>query len=171
VWYHALAICFAPAYLAENRAGVQADWPRVPLADGRSLLEASARLGRRLAALLDTESPVPGVTTGAPEPPLGALGVPARVGGGSWRPEDYAVTAGWGNATRTGVMPGKGRVVERDAYAATEQAAFAAAADRLGLPAAEVERLLGPPRDIHLNAAAYWAGVPEAVWEYRIGGY
>ena len=25
--------------------------------------------------------------------------------------------------------------------------------------------------DVHLNDAAFWRGVPAAVWRYRLGGY
>jgi len=31
IWYHALAIGYAPAYLAENADGIRQDWPRIPL--------------------------------------------------------------------------------------------------------------------------------------------
>ena len=30
---------------------------------------------------------------------------------------------------------------------------------------------LAPSYDVYLNDHAYWANVPEAVWEYTIGGY
>jgi hypothetical protein len=29
----------------------------------------------------------------------------------------------------------------------------------------------GNTLDVYLNETAYWANVPEAVWEYHIGGY
>ena len=61
---HALAIGYSPAYLAENADGIRRDWPRIPLPDSRKALEASAALGRQVAALLDTEADVPGVTAG-----------------------------------------------------------------------------------------------------------
>ena len=31
IWYHALAIGYSPAYLAENADGIRQDWPRIPL--------------------------------------------------------------------------------------------------------------------------------------------
>ena len=61
---HALAIGYSPAYLSENADGIRRDWPRIPLPDNRKTLEASAALGRQVAALLDTESEVSGVTAG-----------------------------------------------------------------------------------------------------------
>ena len=66
-WLHALAICYAPAWLAENRDGILADWPRIPLPVSAEALRASVVLGVRLAALLDPDEPVPGVTTGTPD--------------------------------------------------------------------------------------------------------
>ena len=64
LWVHALAIGYAPAYLAENADGIRQDWPRIPLPASKAALLASAELGRQVAALLDTETPVLGVTTG-----------------------------------------------------------------------------------------------------------
>ena len=57
IWMHALAVGYAPAYLMENADGIRQDWPRVPLPDTADALRASARLGREIAALLDTGDP------------------------------------------------------------------------------------------------------------------
>ena len=64
LWMHALAIGYAPAYLTENADGIRQDWPRIPLPGSKERLLASATLGRQIAALLDTETPVPGLTAG-----------------------------------------------------------------------------------------------------------
>ena len=64
IWMHALAIGYSPAYLTENADGIRRDWPRIPLPADRKALEASAALGEQIAALLDTEADVPGVTCG-----------------------------------------------------------------------------------------------------------
>ena len=91
--------------------------PRIPLPATRDALEASAALGSAVAALLDTEQSVPGVTA----PPLRAdLKVNATLTHDD-RPDlrdgDLAVTAGWGNQTTTGVIPGRGKTEERpDSY-------------------------------------------------------
>ena len=87
IWFHALAIGYAPAYLEENADGIRQDWPRMPLPDSRETLEHSARLGRELAALLDPETPVPGVTVGAMRPELKSLAVISKVGGGALNPD------------------------------------------------------------------------------------
>jgi hypothetical protein len=146
VWYHALAMGYSPAYLTENADGIRQDWPRIPLPRERDLLLASATLGRQVAALLDTEGPVPGVTAGKIRENLKNLAVFSRVDDKQAKPEegDLNLTAGWGHAGKGGVtMPGKGKIIDRGdgAY------------------------------DIFLNDIACWCNVPKAVWEYTIGGY
>ena len=107
---------------------------------------ASAALGRQVAALLDTEAPVPGVTAGKIRDDLKSIAVFQRVDGKPAKPEaaDLDLTAGWGHAGKGGVtMPGKGKLIRRDDGAC----------------------------DIFLNDIACWRNVPETVWEYTIGGY
>ncbi|HPL64400.1 MAG TPA: hypothetical protein PK587_11590 [Syntrophales bacterium] len=54
------------------------------------------------------------------------------------------LTAGWGHAGKDGItMPGKGKLIRHNTGA----------------------------YDIYLNDVAYWQNVPEAVWNYAIGGY
>ena len=138
----------APAYRVENAGALRQDWPRVPLPPGRAALAASAALGRQVAALLDSETALAGVTQGSLRPELRALGVISRVGGGSLAPDELAITARWGYAGQGGVtMPGKGKTKVQ------------------GLDGG------GQALDIFLNDVAYWANVPEPVWEYTIGGY
>src|SRR5437763_9989588 len=100
LFYHTLALLHAPAYRTENAGALRQDWPRVPLPGTAELLRASAALGRQIAALLDPEGAVPGVTSGKLRPELQAIGVITRVGGGTLNPAagDLAVTAGWGHA-------------------------------------------------------------------------
>jgi hypothetical protein len=172
VWMHALAIGYAPTYLSENADGVRQDWPRVPLPNSREALLASAALGREVAALLDTESPVQGVTTGEIRPELRLVGSIRKLGGGQLTPGELAVTAGWGHAGKGGAtMPGKGKLVPRD-YGPDESAAVAEGAACLGLDSEEAFARLGETtNDVYLNGTAFWGNVPEAVWDYTIGGY
>jgi hypothetical protein len=174
VWMHALAVGYSPAYLAENADGIRRDWPRIPLPDARSALDESAALGRAVAALLDIESPVRGVTASPVEPIFRTVGVLSKVGGGSLDADagDLAVTAGWGHAGKGGVtMPAKGRIVARP-YDKAELDAIADAAKLRGLSRQQALALLGPDtRDVYLNDKAYWSNVPANVWEYFIGGY
>jgi hypothetical protein len=174
IWMHALAIGYAPAYLNENADGIRQDWPRVPLPDSEEALEASSRLGREIAALLDTETPVPGVTTGAIRPELKSIAVISSVGGASLNPDagDLALTAGWGHGGKGGVtMPGKGKIVARD-YSDAEMEAITQGARTLNLSPEVAARYLGETTlDIYLNEKAYWKNVPAKVWDYTIGGY
>ena len=77
-------------------------------------LAASAARGRDLAALLDPDTPVPGVTTGPLRPELAAIAVPATTHGRHMTGDDFALTSGWGHfGAAQAVMPGQGRAVER----------------------------------------------------------
>jgi hypothetical protein len=159
-WHHALAIGYAPAWLSENADGIRQDWPRVPLPDSGNLLRSSAALGARVAALLDPDTQVPGVTVGAIHPALALVATPSMRLGGAMKNDDFALTAGWGHAGQGGaVMPGRGRVVTRD-YTPTE-APTQAEAGLLGVRT----------NDIFLNHDAYWRNIPDTVWSFTIGGY
>ena len=174
IWMHALAIACSPAYLGENADGIRRDWPRVPLPAKRKALKASAELGRRVAALLDTEVDVPGATAGKVGPLLRTVGVLSRVGGGTLDPDtdDLAVTAGWGHTGKRGAtMPGKGKLLIRK-YSDGELEAIDAEAAKRGSTRKALLKLLGADtRDVYLNDVAYWRNVPAGVWEYYIGGY
>ena len=174
IWLHALAIGYAPAYLTENTDGIRQDWPRVPLPDTAEALTNSARLGRQVAALLDTENPAPGVTAGTIRPELKPLAVISRLGRGALNPDagDLALTVGWGHGGKDGItMPGKGKAVKRD-YTPEELAAIREGASALGLTPEQTLAHLGETTyDIYLNEVAYWRNIPEKVWNYYIGGY
>lgn len=174
IWMHALAVGYSPAYLSENADGIRRDWPRIPLPADCKTLEASAELGEQIAALLDTESNVPGVNAGKLDPFARTVGVLSRLGGGTLDEDagDMAVTAGWGHAGKDGVtMPAKGRSIERQ-YDKAEGDALAIAAETRGLSLDQARALLGATtRDIYLSDVAYWKNVPVNVWEYYIGGY
>ncbi len=169
LFYHVLAILHTPAYQEANAGALRAEGPRIPLPgwpEGESPgaaveLAASAERGRELAQLLDSDTPVPGVTKGALRPEVAAIAVPATAGGHNMSGEDFSVTAGWGHfGTGDAVMPGQGRVEERP-FTATESASLG---DLIGI--------LGETTfDIYLNDHAYWRNVPAAVWSYKLGGY
>ncbi|MGI5817637.1 MAG: type ISP restriction/modification enzyme [Armatimonadota bacterium] len=174
LFFHALGALHAPMYADENAGALRQDWPRVPLPDERGLLEASAELGREVAALLDTESGVAGVTEGDIRPELRPMGTLSSVDGEQLQPDegDLAVTAGWGYlGYRDATMPGQGRLVERD-YTHEELAAIEQGAEALGLTLDEALAQCGRATcDVFLNERAYWRNVPEGVWNYYIGGY
>jgi hypothetical protein len=171
IWMHALAIGYAPAYLAENADGIRQDWPRIPLPDSKEALFASAELGKQIAALLDTENGVDGVTAGKIRPELVKIAVIARL---TLEPLNLSLTAGWGHAGQNGVtMPGKGKMQTRSCTA-EESAAVAAVCDHRSDGGAHRDAATifgGVTHDIYLNDTACWGNVPEKVWDYTIGGY
>ena len=168
LFHHALAVLHDPAYRAANAGALRMEWPRIPLpgwpegnAPGAAAdLAASAARGRELAALLDPETPVPGVTSGTLRPELATIAVPSTVDGRNMTGDDFALNAGWGHfGTGDAVMPGSGRSVSRD-YTTSELEALSDA-DVLG----------HDTLDIHLNGNARWCNIPAAVWNYKLGGY
>ena len=143
LFHHVLATLHDPAYREANAGALRMEWPRIPLPDTADALAESAARGRETAALLDPETPVPGVTQPPLRPGLAAIAVPTTTADRNMTGGDFALTAGWGHVGAGGaVMPGQGRVTER-----------------------------GGVFDIHLNDAAFWRGVPAAVWRYKLGGY
>ncbi len=169
LFHHAIAVMHAPFYREENAGALRQDWPRIPLPESREQLLASARLGRQLAALLNPEVDVPGVTTSLIRPELRAIGSVAKVGGGQLDPEggDLDVEARWGYAGSRGVtMPGRGRAEERP-YSANERDLIRSFD---GLENA-LELLGSSGFDVYLNDRAYWRCIPSRVWSYTLGGY
>ena len=175
LFHHVLAVLHDPTYREANADALRMDWPRIPLpgwptpgsagilpaSDAAQALAHSAARGRQLAALLDPDTPVPGVTTGTLRPDIATIAVPATVDGRNMDGDDFALTAGWGHyGTGEAVMPGQGRIVERD-YTADERAVLGDATGILGQTTF----------DIYLNGNAYWRNVPATVWRYKLGGY
>ena len=168
LFYHVLSTLHDPAYRAANAGALRMEWPRIPLpgwpeGDGESVaaLTRSIARGRELAALLDPEVPVSGVTDGSLRPGLATIAVPATVDDRNMAGEDFAVTAAWGHSgSADAVMPGLGRAVER-AYTPSEDTTFGDADQMLGRTTL----------DIYLNSCAFWRNVPSAVWTYKLGGY
>ena len=169
LFHHALAVLHDPAYREANAGALRMEWPRIPLPgwpagdapEAADELAASAARGRALAALLDPETPVPGVTSGTLRPELAAIAVPSTTDGHNMAEDDFALTAGWGHfGTGDAVMPGTGWSVARD-YNPTEREDLGDTADTLG----------NSTLDIHLNGNARWSNVPAAVWSYKLGGY
>jgi len=150
LFYHALAILHAPAYRAEHAGALKQDWPRIPLPAVAQSLTASAGLGRRVAALLDTETPVEGVTEGDPIPAVLGIAELTVVGEGI---PNFEINVGWGHFGQgSAVMPGRGRLAVGAQHVAPDGS-------------------VSPTYDIYLNDTTYWKNIPEAVWNYTIGGY
>ena len=169
LFHHVLAVLHNPAYREVNAGALRMEWPRIPLpgwSDGSNdgaaeALALSAMRGWELARLLDPEVPVPSVTQGALRSEIAAIAVPATVNGRNMTGDDFALTAGWGHyGTGDAVMPGQGRIVERE-YTPDERTALGEAMSVLG----------AKTLDVYLNDHAFWRNVPTAVWTYKLGGY
>ena len=169
LFYHVLATLHDPTYRQANAGALKMEWPRIPLpgwpngeADGAAdSLTASAARGRELARLLDPDAPVPGITQGTLRPAIAALAVPATTDDRNMTGDDFALTAGWGHyGTGDAVMPGQGRIVERE-YTEDERAVMGNAIPALG----------AKTLDVYLNDCAFWRNVPAAIWDYKLGGY
>ncbi|MFZ1641791.1 MAG: type ISP restriction/modification enzyme [Candidatus Contendobacter sp.] len=164
LFHHIVAVLHAPAYRADNAGALKQDWPRLPLPATRERLLASAELGRQIVALLDTETPLPGVTQGKPRPELAKIALLTLVEPGPLAPEHLQLTAGWGHAGKGGVtMPGKGRTESRPNACSPLPAGEG--------PGVRAEALGEETLDVYLNPLCYWKNVPRPVWELTLGGY
>ena len=169
LFHYVLAVLHDPAYREANAGALRMEWPRIPLpgwpegeTEGAAVeLAQSAAHGRDLATLLDSDTSVLGVTTGALRPEIAAIAVPATTGGRNMAGDDFMLTAGWGHyGTGGAVMPGQGHAVER-ACTPDERTAMGDSLLALG----------ETTFDVYLNGNAFWRNVPAAVWRYKLGGY
>ena len=169
LFHHVLATLHDPAYCEANAGALRMEWPRIPLpgwpdgdAEGAAAaLADSAARGRELAALLDPDTPVPGVTEAPLRPEMATIAVPATTDGRNMLGDDFALTAGWGHyGVGDAVMPGQGRVVQRSCTP-DERTAMGGILPVLG----------ETTFDVHLNTRACWRNVPATVWAYKLGGY
>ena len=110
---------------------------------------------------LTRKRPVTGVTTGTLRPEIAAIAVPTTDDGHNMTGDEFSLTAGWGHLGQgEAVMPGQGRAEGRD-YTNQERAKMGDAAKTPD----------DKTVDVYLNDAAYWSNIPEAVWNYKLGGY
>ena len=169
LFHHILAVLYDPAYQEANAGALRMEWPRIPLPGwpgggtegaAEALAESAAR-GRALAALLDPDTAVPGVTEGTLHPEVAVIAVPTTTDRHNMAGGDFAVTAGWGHyGTGDAVMPGQGHAAERTCTP-DECATLGNTASALG----------ETTFDIYLNDRAFWRNIPAAVWHYKLGGY
>lgn len=172
IWQHILAVGYSPLYLEENGDAIRHDWPRAPLPSTSDQLMSSAQLGRRIADLLDIDTDLSATGAAITAAVRRVIAYVARTDGKPLAPQagDLTVTAGWATEqTRTQksgavsriVMPGRGRIELRER---TET-------EREALSAEERELLGAEVADVYLNERVCWRGVPQAVWDFKIGGF
>lgn len=115
-------------------------------------------LKEKIAALLETENPVSGVTNPPLRPEMQCLAVITREGGGALQPpKELEITVGWGHGGQNGVvMPGKGKLIERG-YTPEEKQFITSGAEKLGIPPEKALDQLGEHTlDVYLNEVAFW---------------
>ena len=121
----------------ENAAALRLDWSRIPLPLPRRRSPIGRTWARSSQPCLNAETRIEGSPTTNFGPNCSMIATISREGGGSLNPDagDLEVTAGWGHSGKGGaVMPGKGKIIERD-YTAKEHEAIAEGAAALGLSA------------------------------------
>ncbi len=131
LFHHVLAVLHDPAYREANAGALRMEWPRIPLPgwpdgsgdEAADELAASAARGRELAALLDSDTRVPGVTEAPLRPEIAAVAVPSTTDDTNMTGDDFALTAGWGHFGQgEAVMPGQGHAIERSRTASEQSA-------------------------------------------------
>ncbi|MEP7289067.1 MAG: type ISP restriction/modification enzyme [Chloroflexota bacterium] len=169
LFFHAVAILHTPAYHRKVTESPLEEWPRIPLPKDREVVKTSAQAGQHIAALLDVETPVIGITIGVVSPEYQHIGNIAHSSAEllSMEAGEFALTAGWGHRGNDGqIVADRGSVVARD-YTPDEIVSL-----QSGSASAEDLSPLGSHTcDVYLNEAIYWRNVPINVWKYSIGGY
>lgn len=162
IWWHVLAIGFSPDYLLENQGSIAIGYPKIPFPNSGDILNRSAELGRSIGQLLDMKINVDSVTNN-PSHLYKRLAIISS----KKKLLDLRINARWGNKTDQGIMPGKGKYIERN-FMTEEYEAFA----KSGFNVETIHSSFGEKTfDVYLNESTYWSNVPAKVWEYHIGGY
>jgi hypothetical protein len=176
LWHHALAVLFTPAYNRENPDALGKDWPRIPIPCWKrpqdieyqlSTLRSWSNMGKRIACLLSMRPLDAGEW-----PTLSGVAVLAGAGGSAQLPENLRLADSWAvRAKINAVRPGKGEAKARK-YSPKEEDELAGALSRYNLDDMDVEQGFGAKTvDVFLNRDVCWRDVPEAVWEFEIGGH
>lgn len=158
-WFHVLSICYSPAYVSDNAKMLKVDYPSIPMPDKRDRLVISAELGKDVAALLDdkwkeaSQNPIP-------------HGIKIL---GNVRGNDYLLDGKWTHITSRGISLGRGIVEPLRGWDNEERGTLSEAFSSMQIDEHRGFELLGKARDICLNDKCRWKGVPDAVWNFRIG--
>ena len=170
LFHHVLAVLHDPAYREANAGALRMEWPRIPIpgwpngdeVGAADELAASASRGRKLAALLDSDTAVRGVTSGALRPEIAVIAVPSTTDGGNMDGGDFGVTAGWGHfGSGQAVMPGQGRGRRASVHV---EGARGDGRCHLSARRQDLRHLPQRPRLLEKRGLAN-------VWGYKLGGY
>ncbi len=170
-WLHALAVLHTDIYRVRYRERLRHGWPRIPFpgfadetppAVARERLEASAELGRRIAALLSGQECPLGASIGG----LGRFRVKGElVDHCHADASDRLMRVEWGvMAKGNTVRPSKGSIKE---YGFRDKDLELLAVEQ-GDKYASV--FGGLAYDVWLNSRSCWSSVPEKVWRHHLCG-
>jgi hypothetical protein len=154
LFYHIVAILHSPAYASEHGSALRQNWPRIPLPDQKEILLGTAKLGRHIVKLLNTETDISGITSGKIREELRLIAKISRSDSEPLHSDtgDLEVNANWGYRNQEGaIMPGRGKAVERE-YTEKERASIQLGSELLGLSTSEAFVRLGETTyDVYLN--------------------
>jgi hypothetical protein len=144
----ALVLLHAPTYQDEHQDALAQDWAHVPIPKDHKLFDRLAKLGDKLALLLDPMHDADAVIAATLGQAAPALGVVRNVAGTPISEDDLVVSVSYYGAAR-------GRWIPRAwAEAETSHGAWGTSTG-----------------DLYISPTVYFANVPEAVWRYELGGY
>ncbi|MBM3654087.1 MAG: helicase, partial [Alphaproteobacteria bacterium] len=148
------AILHAPAYQAEHKSALSADWAHLPIPKEGKLFARLVDKGEQVTRLLDANRDARDVIEAVlGREPAALLGPLKRSDGGKLRPADLRISVTYWSG-------GKGRWKSRP-FGVDE-----APLDAWG------DGVWGDQTgDLYINDEAFFAHVPEAVWTYQLGGY
>lgn len=149
----AFALLHAPSYQAENKSALSSDWAHLPIPKDAGLLDKLTAAGEQVAQLLDANRDARSVIdTVLTKERAKQLAQFRRADGNAINADDLIVTVTyWGG--------GKGKWIPRPFT--DEEMPSPTSADAWG------ERT----GDLFINSQAHFSHVPEAVWQYQLGGY
>jgi len=144
-----LAVLHAPAYQADHRSALSADWAHVPIPKDGELFDHLSEAGDFVASLLDANADaLAHIHSVLGEAHAAQLAQLHKQGGSAIQPGDLTVTVSyWGGA--------KGRWQPRP-YS-DDETSLSALGEQTG--------------DLYISEHVFFSNVPEAVWKYELGGY
>ena len=147
-------VLHAPAYQAEHKSALSADWAHLPIPKNRDLFDRLVTKGEQVTRLLDANRDARDVIeTVVGHKRAAVLGPLKRADGGNLSPGDLKITVSYWGGSRGRWRPRPFTVEE------------------MPLEAWGEEVWGGRTGDLYINDDAYFSDVPEAVWTYQLGGY
>ena len=145
---YCLAICHSPQYEAEHKNSLAHDWPHIPICRNADGFRKIVALGEQLAFLLDPRHDAIAIVNDLLGEEMKTLAVIRRVGSGSVRESDLVVEY---NYFGSAMGKWEKRALEETETWHPEWGASTG--------------------DLYLNDRIFLSHVPQAVWQYEMGGY